>query len=63
MFCVCALTRVYEYVQDPVLVSLWVGEQFTSDRMEVNVVGDFDEKHLLKQLDLMLGHSLTHRIQ
>lgn len=30
-------------------------EQFTVDRIEVNVVGDFDEHNLLHQLNAMLG--------
>lgn len=34
---------------------MWVREQFTADRMEVNVVGDFDEHNLLRQLNHILG--------
>lgn len=40
---------------DPEKVGLWVREQFTVDRMEVNVAGNFDEHHLLHQLNRMLG--------
>jgi predicted Zn-dependent peptidase len=40
---------------NPFLIGMWVREQFTVDRMEVNVVGDFDETNLLRQLNLMLG--------
>ncbi|GAB5361885.1 hypothetical protein AAMO2058_000751300 [Amorphochlora amoebiformis] len=40
---------------DPVKVGAWVREQFTANRMEVNVAGDFDAKTLLTQLDKTLG--------
>lgn len=40
---------------DPVKVGLWVAEQMTVERMEINVVGDFDENVLLDQLNQVLG--------
>ena len=37
---------------DPLLLSEWVREQFSPDRMEINVVGDVDTPLLLKQLQV-----------
>jgi hypothetical protein len=40
---------------DPLLAQAWVREQWAPERLEVNVVGDFDPSHLLLQLNMILG--------
>lgn len=40
---------------DPLTVQAWVREQFTPDRIEINVAGDVDIEHLVTQLNMIFG--------